>query len=88
VQVSLSQNNPNTLGVYASSTNGKNVGLVIINKDTKPISLDVANLPTGKYTLKHFGGGAGLGKWITTVNLTSTNFIVVPAWTAVFLGQQ
>ncbi|EJF60741.1 hypothetical protein DICSQDRAFT_147722 [Dichomitus squalens LYAD-421 SS1] len=87
VQVTLSQNNTDTLGVYASSTDSKNVALVIINKDTQPLALDVANLPTGEYTLKHFGGNAGLAKWVTTVDLSTTDYLVVPAWTAVFLGQ-
>jgi hypothetical protein len=64
------------------------VAVVIINKDVKPVSLEVENLPVGKYTLKHFGGGAGLAQWITTIELSATNdFIVVPAWTAVFLRQ-
>ena len=87
VQVTLSQNNTDTLGVYASSTDGKDVALVILNKNTEPLALDVANLPTGNYTLKHFGGGAGLAKWVTTVDLSTTDYLVVPAYTAVFLGQ-
>ncbi|KAF5330498.1 hypothetical protein D9619_005404 [Psilocybe cf. subviscida] len=87
-QVNLASPNPNTQGFYASSQNGK-VSVVIINKNPNtPIAFDIANLPFGTYFVRHFGGGAGVAKWQTTISVTSTTYIVVPAYTAIFLQQQ
>ena len=36
---------------------------MIINKDVQPVGLYLANVPTGKYFLRHFGGAAGAAKW-------------------------
>lgn len=62
-QVNLATPNPDLLGVYAGTENGK-LSLVIVNKspDT-PVSFDLANVPVGSYFLRHFGGEAGVAKW-------------------------
>lgn len=62
-QVNLASPNPNLLGVYAGTENGK-LSLVIVNKspDT-PFSFALSNVPTGSYFLRHFGGNAGVAKW-------------------------
>ena len=52
-----------TLGVYASTTDGKKVTLVIVNKDTSPVNLGISNIPAGTYFMRHFGGDAGVAKW-------------------------
>lgn len=54
----------NTLGFYSAkdSKTGK-LSFVILNKDTKPVSLYISNVPTGNYFLRHFGGAAGIAKW-------------------------
>ncbi|KAF8649509.1 hypothetical protein AX16_005761 [Volvariella volvacea WC 439] len=94
VQVNFAQSDAaNTYGIYASK--GKNasgkevVSVVIVNKDpAKPLSLDLANLPTGKYFLRHFGGASGTAKWQTNITISSSTYIVVPPYVAAFLQQQ
>jgi hypothetical protein len=78
------------LGVYAATTDGKKVSFVLINKDTKPVSLYISNIPAGTYFLRHFGGSSGVAKWQTKVTFTAAtgNYLVLPAYTAVFLKQQ
>ncbi|KAI0821497.1 glycoside hydrolase family 44-domain-containing protein [Irpex lacteus] len=89
VQVNLANRTEDVLGVYAGADgNGKTITVVIVNKDVNPVGLYLANVPTGKYFLRHFGGGAGVAKWQTTVTLTTNQYIVVPAYTSVFLQQQ
>ncbi|KAF7303616.1 Endoglucanase A [Mycena indigotica] len=86
-QVNLATPLPDTQGVYAGTEKGK-LTLVIINKNPdKPIAFQVSNLPKGKYFLRHFGGQAGLAKWQTNIAVTSIDYIVVPAYTAVFFKQ-
>ncbi|KAF9014041.1 glycoside hydrolase family 44-domain-containing protein [Cyathus striatus] len=85
-QVNLATPNPDTQGVYAGTEGGK-LTLVIVNKDTEHISFDLSNIPTGSYFIRHFGGDAGAAKWQTTIALGSSDFIVIPAYTAVFLKQ-
>ncbi|KAL0576292.1 hypothetical protein V5O48_005701 [Marasmius crinis-equi] len=77
--------NPNILGVYAGTDGHSKPTLVIVNKDTKPVSLNLTGVPTGKYFIRHFGGAAGVAKYQTTQSLKSTSYLAVPAYTAVFL---
>ena len=64
LQVNVTNFDPNVLGVYASTSSNNKVSLVVINKDaSNPVALNVSGLPTGKYTLRHFGGQAGVAKW-------------------------
>ncbi|KAJ6466122.1 glycoside hydrolase family 44-domain-containing protein [Mycena vitilis] len=87
VQVNLATPNPDTQGVYAATENGK-LSVVIVNKNPDtPITFALANLPFGSYFVRHFGGEAGIAKWQTTVTIGSSDYIVVPAYTAVFLKQ-
>ncbi|KZV87503.1 hypothetical protein EXIGLDRAFT_773572 [Exidia glandulosa HHB12029] len=91
VQVNMGGDTPtiaNTLGFFSAkdSKTGK-LSFVIVNKDTKPVSLYVSNIPTGNYFLRHFGGAAGVAKWQTNTTLKATNFLAVPSYTAVFLKQ-
>lgn len=76
----------NTYGIYAA-TEGSKLSVVILNKDTKPLSFDLSNLPHATYFMRHFGGAAGVAKWQTTVSITNRQYIVVPSYTAVFLRQ-
>ncbi|KAJ7132681.1 glycoside hydrolase family 44-domain-containing protein [Mycena filopes] len=86
-QVNLATPNYDTQGVYAATENGK-LSVVIVNKNPdKPITFALANMPVGKYFVRHFGGQAGIAKWQTTVNINSINYIVIPAYTAVFMQQ-
>lgn len=62
MQVNLAQTNENVLGYYAAIEGGK-ISLVIANKDVVPIGLTIANIPAGKYFLRHYGGEAGVYKW-------------------------
>lgn len=62
VQVSLSKPSEDVLGYYAG-LEGNKVSIVIINKDVAPVGLTISNIPSGKYFLRHFGGGAGVAKW-------------------------
>lgn len=56
--------NPDTLGVYAGTSGGSNVSLVIVNKDSaKPVALNLSGMPNGNYLLRHFGGQAGIAKY-------------------------
>ena len=61
--MNLASPNPDLYGLYAGTEGGK-LSLVVVNKspDT-PLTFDLANVPTGTYALKHFGGGAGVAKW-------------------------
>ncbi|KAJ3573779.1 hypothetical protein NP233_g2216 [Leucocoprinus birnbaumii] len=87
-QVNLANPDPNTWSIYAGS-DGSKLTLVIINKKPgQALSFDLSNVPTGKYFVRHFGGAAGVAKWQTTLNVTTSQFIVVPGYTAVFLKQQ
>ncbi|KAJ7814495.1 glycoside hydrolase family 44-domain-containing protein [Mycena olivaceomarginata] len=77
-QVNLATPNPDTQGL----------SVVIVNKNPdKPITFALANMPFGSYFMRHFGGEAGVAKWQTTVTISSIDYIVVPAYTAVFLKQ-
>ncbi|KAJ7062139.1 glycoside hydrolase family 44-domain-containing protein [Mycena amicta] len=86
-QVNLATPLPDTQGVYAGTQNGK-LTLVIVNKNPDtPIAFQVSNMPFGSYFLRHFGGEAGVAKWQTTIAVKSIDYIVVPAYTAVFFQQ-
>ncbi|KAF8060893.1 glycoside hydrolase family 44-domain-containing protein [Lyophyllum atratum] len=86
-QVNLATPKPDILGVYAGTELGK-LTLVIVNKDpAAPVAFDLANVPTGNYFIRHFGGAAGVAKWQTNITLKASNYIVVPPYTAVFLKQ-
>lgn len=62
-QVNLATPLPDTQGVYAGTQDGK-LSLVIVNKNPDvPISFYLANVPTGSYFVRHFGGQAGVAKW-------------------------
>ncbi|KAJ7834908.1 glycoside hydrolase family 44-domain-containing protein [Mycena olivaceomarginata] len=68
--------------------NSAQVNLATPNPDTQgPITFALANMPFGSYFMRHFGGEAGVAKWQTTVTISSIDYIVVPAYTAVFLKQ-
>jgi len=87
-QVNLANPDPNTWGIYAGS-DGNKLTLVIVNKKPgQALTFDLSNVPTGTYFVRHFGGAAGVAKWQTTLTLTTSQFIVVPGYTAVFLKQQ
>ncbi|KAF9484656.1 hypothetical protein BDN70DRAFT_825114 [Pholiota conissans] len=87
-QVNLATPLPDTQGVYAGTQNGK-LSLVIVNKNPDtPISFYLANVPTGTYFARHFGGQAGVAKWQTTLSLKINTYLVVPAYTALFLQQK
>ncbi|KAG6901408.1 hypothetical protein C0995_012298 [Termitomyces sp. Mi166 len=86
-QVNLANPQPDILGLYAGTENGL-LSLVIVNKDPAiPVAWDLANVPFGKYFMRHFGGEAGVAKWQTNITLSANNYIVVPPYTAVFLKQ-
>ncbi|KAF9053081.1 glycoside hydrolase family 44-domain-containing protein [Panaeolus papilionaceus] len=86
-QVNLANPNPDYLGVYAGTEKGK-LSLVILNKHaSKTQAFDLSNVPTGSYFIRHFGGGAGVAKWQTTITLKANNYIVIPPYTALFLKQ-
>ncbi|KAH7105896.1 glycoside hydrolase family 44-domain-containing protein [Auriculariales sp. MPI-PUGE-AT-0066] len=78
----------NVNGFYSSkdSAGGKQ-SYVYINKDTKPVGIYISNIPTGTYFLRHFGGAAGLAKWQTQITIRSVEYLVIPAYTAVFFKQ-
>lgn len=62
-QVNFANPYPDILGMYAGTENGK-LTLVILNKDpSTPQAFDLANLPTGSYFIRHFGGKAGIAKY-------------------------
>ncbi|KAF9448877.1 glycoside hydrolase family 44 protein [Macrolepiota fuliginosa MF-IS2] len=87
-QVNLANPDPSTWGIYAGS-DGDKLTLVIINKKpNQALTFDLSNVPTGSYFVRHFGGAAGVAKWQTTLSVTSSQFIVVPGYTAIFLKQQ
>ncbi|KAF8197757.1 glycoside hydrolase family 44-domain-containing protein [Mycena galopus ATCC 62051] len=86
-QVNMATPNPDTQGVYAATENGK-LSVVIVNKNPDtPITFALANMPFGSYFVRHFGGEAGVARWQTTVEINSIDYIVVPAYTAVFMEQ-
>ncbi|KAG6819625.1 hypothetical protein H0H93_010045, partial [Arthromyces matolae] len=63
-QVNLANPQPNILGLYAGVDSNGSLSLVIINKDpVNPVAWDLANVPFGKYFVRHFGGAAGVAKW-------------------------
>jgi hypothetical protein len=63
VQVNLANRDAaDTYGVYAATEDGK-LSVVIVNKDTKPLALNLSNLPQGSYFMRHFGGASGVAKW-------------------------
>ncbi|KAJ7480887.1 glycoside hydrolase family 44-domain-containing protein [Mycena latifolia] len=87
-QVNLATPNPDTQGVFAGTEGGK-LTLVIVNKNPDtPIAFYLANMPFGAYFLRHFGGEAGIAKWQTDITVNENTYIVVPAYTAVFLKQK
>ncbi|GJE93305.1 glycoside hydrolase family 44 protein [Phanerochaete sordida] len=88
VQVNMADRNEDVLGVYAGTSDGKKVSLVIVNKDVVPVNLAISNIPAGTYFLRHFGGDAGIAKWQTTIQIAANGNLVVPAYTAVFLEEQ
>ncbi|KAH9933597.1 glycoside hydrolase family 44-domain-containing protein [Epithele typhae] len=88
IQVNMADSQPDVLGVYASTSDGKKVTMVIVNKDVVPINLAISNIPEGKYFLRHFGGAAGVAKWQTTITIKANSNFVIPAYTAVFFQQQ
>jgi hypothetical protein len=67
IQVNMANNDEDVLGVYASTSDGKKVTLVIVNKDVVPVNLAISNVPGGKYFLRHFGGAAGVAKWQVSI---------------------
>ncbi|KAF5377193.1 hypothetical protein D9615_006454 [Tricholomella constricta] len=86
-QVNLANPKPDVLGVYAGTELGK-LTLVIVNKDpAETMAFDLANVPSGKYFIRHFGGAAGVAKWQTNITIKSSTYIVVPPYTAIFLKQ-
>ncbi|KAG6863947.1 hypothetical protein C0991_001750 [Blastosporella zonata] len=89
-QVTLVNPNPDILGVYAATDVGtRKLSVVIVNKDPDtPVAYYLANVPSGQYFIRHFGGQAGIAKWQTIITLSSNHYIVVPAYTALFLKQQ
>jgi hypothetical protein len=86
----MAKHSADVLGVYAGTTDGKKISLVLINKDTQPVGLYISNVPTGTYFLRHFGGSSGNAKWQTTVKISqeTSTYMVVPAYAAVFLLQK
>ncbi|KAF8888414.1 glycoside hydrolase family 44-domain-containing protein [Gymnopilus junonius] len=88
VAVTLDNPLPDTQGLYAATENGK-LSLVIVNKNPDtPIAFSFENVPPANYFLRHFGGEAGVAKWQTTTFVSDITYIVVPAYTAIFLQQQ
>ncbi|KAF7304371.1 Endoglucanase A [Mycena chlorophos] len=86
-QVNLATPLPDTQGVYAGTEDGK-LTLVIVNKNPDtPIAFEVDNMPFGTYFVRHFGGLAGLAQWETTIAVEAIDYIVVPAYTAVFFKE-
>ena len=63
VQVNMAERDEDVLGVYASTSDGNKVTLVIVNKDVTPVNLAISNIPAGTYFMRHFGGDAGVAKW-------------------------
>ena len=106
LQVHLASNLvSNVLGVFAGvNSKTRKLSVIINNKDTKPVSLYISNIPNGKFFMRHFGAASGAYKWQvrrlsipfrvlngspqSTVTLKDSRFIVVPAYTAIFLLQQ
>jgi hypothetical protein len=87
VQVNMANCDDDDLGVYAATTDGKKVSFILVNMDTKPVSLYISNTPAGSYFLHHFGGTSGLAKWQTKITFTTItgNHLVLFAYIAVFL---
>ncbi|KAK7045800.1 hypothetical protein VNI00_007202 [Paramarasmius palmivorus] len=81
VQVTLANPDPDTIGVYAATDDGKLT-------PAHPSHMNLSDVPSGSYFLRHFGGAAGIAKWQTTVTLEASDYIVVPPYTAIFLLQQ
>ncbi|EFI28340.1 hypothetical protein CC1G_13870 [Coprinopsis cinerea okayama7 len=89
VEIEIPGFNPDILGVYAAIDDKRKFSVVIVNKNpSSAVSLSLAGLPPGRYFLRHFGGEAGIAKWQTTTTVSSTDYIVVPSYTAVFLLQR
>jgi hypothetical protein len=87
-QINVPGLNPDTLGVYAGTFGGQNATLVVVNKDPdNAVAFNLTGIAEGQYFMRHFGGQAGLAKFETVVTLDSMNYIVVPAYTAVFLQE-
>ncbi|KAG6890992.1 hypothetical protein C0992_011269 [Termitomyces sp. T32_za158] len=86
-QVNFSSPQPDILGLYAGIED-ESLSVVFVNKDPAiPVAWDLADVPFGKYFMRHFGGTAGVAKWQTNITLSANNYIVVPPYTAVFLKQ-
>jgi len=63
VPVNLTTPNPDTQGVFAATEKNK-LSLVVVNKNPDTaIAFDLANVPSGQYFIRHFGGEAGVAKW-------------------------
>lgn len=63
-KVTVTSFNPDVLGVYAGTDGRSKPTIVIVNKDpSKPVSLNISGIPTGKYFIRHFGGQAGVAKF-------------------------
>ena len=61
---------PDTQGIYASTDNAGKISLVVVNKSPSASqAFDLTGVPTGKYFLRHFGGGAGIAKWQVRVDI-------------------
>ncbi|PVF98742.1 hypothetical protein CPB86DRAFT_814423 [Serendipita vermifera] len=87
IQVNLTASDAaNTYGVYAA-LEGRKVSIVIVNKDIKPLALDLSNVPHGAYFMRHFGGASGVAKWQANITISSHQYIVVPSYAAIFLKQ-
>lgn len=61
----MADRNEGILGVYAATgpEAGAKLSVVIVNKDVNHVGLYIANIPTGNYFLRHFGGDAGVAKF-------------------------
>ncbi|KAJ7604485.1 glycoside hydrolase family 44-domain-containing protein [Roridomyces roridus] len=87
-QMNIATPNPDTQGAYAGTDTDGKLTLVIVNKNPDtPIAFDLSNVPFGSYFMRHFGGEAGVAKWQTTVEIDTSSYLVIPAYTAVFLKQ-
>lgn len=68
----MADRNEDVLGVYASTSDGEKVTMVIVNKDVVPVNLAISNIPAGSYFLRHFGGDAGVAKWQVSLESSSS----------------
>lgn len=73
----MADRNEDVLGVYASTSDGKKVTMVIVNKDVVPVNLAISNIPAGSYFLRHFGGEAGVAKWQVSSKSSFSLFVSI-----------